>query len=262
MFGDLDKTGALVEDVYHDVHSRMINDKLRFDLGFDREELNQGKFEVNHRSIEIKQDAVRKEARKIMNYGDKQDCYHRIFDNEGILMGYDKENGIRAYHISHEGRSLDFAYPFDAIGTGKALGTRVFADVNYRMQLDERRRGFDFSDGLFLLLNSFVDSYDFNNKTGGYMQLFLIDATNSAIPQMTMEKADHGLFLSTEIIRAFRWGYIDRSRAQSMVERLILKEEGWEDMERELFETCSDSHSLRKHLMGYKPADVPRKPLN
>lgn len=146
IFGDLDKVSSVVEDIYQDVHGRFINDKLRFLFGFTRDELNRCEFEFMGKKYKINQDLVVKEAKKILKYQDKSDAYHRIFDNEGLVMGYDKENGIRAYHISNEGRSLDFAYPFDAIGPGKEIGTKIFADTNARMHLEERRRGFEFVD--------------------------------------------------------------------------------------------------------------------
>ena len=261
LVGDLDKTSEMVQDVYQDVHARMINDKLRFNFGFDRDQLNNKKFKWNGNDFEIKQDSVVQEARKIMKYGCKQDAYHRIFDNEGLVMGYDKENGIRAYHIGNEGRGLDFAYPFDAIGPGKEIGTKIFADTNYRMQLDERRAGFNFSDGLFLLMNSFVEAYDFNMKTGGYIQILLMDGKCEYFTDMVDEKSGHSPFLAAEVIRAYRWGYLTRGEAKSLVDRLLIYDEEWESIEKDMFEKASDAAMLRKHLMGYKPIDVPNKPL-
>lgn len=259
--GDLDKTGAAVQNIYQDVHARMINDKLRFNFGFDRDQLNNKKFSWDGKDYEIKQDAVIQEAKKIMKYGSKEDAYHRIFDNEGLLMGYDKENGIRAYHIGNDGRGLDFAYPFDAIGPGKEIGTKIFADTNYRMQLDQRREGFNFSDGLFLLMNCFVEAYDFNMKTGGYIQVFQIDGKREFFKSLTDEKSGHNTHTVAEIIRAYRWGYLERREAQPLMERLLIHGEEWEQVEDEMFAKSSDPASLKKHLMGYKPIDVPKKPL-
>lgn len=259
--GDLDKTGEMVENVYQDVHARLMNDRMRFNFGFDRDQLNLRKFKFQEKEFEIKQEAVIAEANKMLKYGVKDEIYNRIFDNEAVLMGYDKENGIRAYHIGNNGRGLDFAYPFDAIGPGKELGTRIFADTNYRMQLEERRIGFNFSDGLFLLLNCFVESYDFNMKTGGNIQVFMIDAKREFFPKMTVERTDHAAHLSAEVIRAYRWGFISREQAQSMIDRILIRGEDWELIETEMFENSSNPALLKKYLIGYKPIEVPNKPL-
>lgn len=259
--GDLDRTGEIVENIYQEAHARMINDRLRFNFGFDRDQLNQGKFQFLGKDYEIKQEAVISEARKILKYGDKQEAYQRIFDNEGALMGYDRENGIRAYHIGNEGRGLDFAYPFDAIGPGKELGTRIFGDTSSRMQLDERRTGFSCSDGLFLLLNAFVESYDFSVKVGGYSQLFIIDAKREFFPNVIREYSSHNMHLAGEIVRAYRWGYLPREKAQNMLEQLILHNQDWESIEEQMFGEAANPDELRKYLMGYKPASVPNMPL-
>lgn len=259
---DLDKVSKAVEDIYQDVHARMINDRLMFNFGFNRDQLNNGTYNFENKEWEINQESVIKEAKSILKNGVKDDSYVRIFNNEGIVMGYDKENGIRAYHIGNTGRGLDFAYPFDAIGPGKELGTKVFADTAYRMQLEERRTGFNFSDGLFLLLNSYVESYDFNMKTGGYSQLMLIDAKREVLPSITVEHNGHNLYLALEVIRAYRWGFINRPTAQNMMERLLLQNEEWESMEKELFSSASDPAMLQKSLMGFKPSKVPHMPLS
>jgi 20S proteasome alpha/beta subunit len=259
---DLDRTGEMVQDVFQQVHARMINDKLRFFFGLDRDELNRLKFTFDGKEYTIGQESVINEAKKILKYQDKSEAYHRIFDNEGLLMGYDKENGIRAYHVSNEGRGLDFAYPFDALGYGKEIGTKVFADTSYRMHLDERRKGFSLSDGLFLLMNGFVEAYDFNNKTGGYIQVVFIDGAREYFDGITGEVNDHRAFLSAEVIRAYRWGYIGREAAQDMVFRLLVKGEEWEPLEAELFAKASDPAALKKHLMGFKPSHTPVSPLD
>jgi len=261
LIGDLDKTSEEVQNIYQEVHGRLINDKLRFNFGFDRDQLNNGKFKFDGKDLDIKQEAVIQEARKILKHGCMDEAYHRIFDNEGIVMGYDKENGIRAYHIGNDGRGLDFAYPFDAIGPGKELGTRVFADTSYRMQLNQRRVGFNFSDGLFLLINAFVESYDFNIRVGGNFQVFLIDGKRELFPKIIKEGSDHNCHLTAEVARAYRWGYISREQAQPMIDRLLIHSEEWQPIEKELFEIASDPAMLKKYLLGYKPMDVPNKPL-
>jgi hypothetical protein len=258
---DLSETSALVNDMFQKVHGRLINDRLRFYVGFDRDQLNTGKFLQGNQEHEIKQEAVINEAKKIIKNQNKTDASHRIFDNEGVVMGYDRENGIRAYGISNNGKYLDFAYPFGAIGTGQEIGTKLFADINYRMKLDERRKGFNFSDGLFILLNCYVEAYDFNNKAGGYTQIFLLDARKETFGNMTKEIQDHRGHFVTEVIRAYRWGFVEREKAQSMVDRLLVQDGDWEKMETELFQVSSDPGKLKKYLMGYKPADVPRTSL-
>ncbi|MCD4783092.1 MAG: hypothetical protein K8T10_04585 [Candidatus Eremiobacteraeota bacterium] len=259
--GNLDKTGEFVENIYQEVHARLINDRLRFNFGFDRDQLNNRKFKYEGKEYDINQESVIDEAKKILNFGDKQEAYQRIFDNEGLVMGYDKDNGIRAYHIENSGRGLEFAYPFDAMGPGKELGTRVFADTSYRMQLEERRKGFSFSDGLFLLLNCFIESYDSNMKTGGYFQIFMIDGKREFFNELTKERNDHNCHLAAEIIRGYRWGYLTRSIAQPLIDRLVIQGEDWEPIENEMFEASSDPGLLKKYLMGFKPANVPNKPL-
>jgi len=259
--GDLDRTSEAIEEIYQEVHARLINDKLRFLFGFNRDELNRGKFVFNGKEYEINQENVIKEARKILKFQNKSEEYKRIFDNEGVVMGYDRDNGIRSYHVDNEGRGLDFAYPFDAIGPGKEIGTKIFADTNYRMQLDERRAGFTFSGGLFLLLNCFVESYDFNMRTGGYFQIFMIDGKREVIKKFTREINDHRCHLAAEVIRAFRWGFLTREKAQSLIDKLLIDQEEWEPTEAEMFQTSSDPDTLKKYLMGFKPRNVPNQKL-
>jgi hypothetical protein len=259
--GDLDKTADMVEKIFQESQGRLINDRLRFHLGFDRDQLNNGKFTYNNEEYEIKQEAVISEAKKLIKNQYKTEAFHRIFDNEGVIVGYDKENGIRGYTVDNNGRNLDFAYPFGAVGTGQEVGTKVFADIFYRMKLEERRKGFNFSDGLFILLNCFVESYDFNNKAGGYTQVFLIDARKEMFGDMTKEIQDHSGHLAAEVIRAYRWGFVERETAQSLVNRLLIAGENWEEIEKDLFKCSSSPDQLKKYLMGYKPADVPTSPL-
>ncbi|MCE1245962.1 MAG: hypothetical protein LWY06_04905 [Firmicutes bacterium] len=260
--GDLNKTGEVVESVYQDVHARLINDRLKFNFGFDRDELNRRKFRYDGKEVDIVQDSVISEANKILKYGVKEDIYHRIFDNDGLIMGYDQENGIRAYHLCNSGRGLEFAYPFDALGSGKELGTRLFADTFYRMQLEERRAGFRFTDGLFLLLNCFADAYDFNMKTGGYVQVFMIDAKKEVLQSITAEKHDHGAFLALEVVRAYRWGFLDKDCAQALAMSLLIGDASWEEVETRMFGNASEPDLLRKYLMGYKPVKSPDSPLS
>ena len=260
--GDLDRTSELVQEAFQEVHGRFINDKLRFLLGFDRDQMNLGKFTFRDKEYDIKQEAVISEARKILKYQDKSEAFHRIFDNEGLVMGYDRDFGIRAYHVSNSGRGLDFAYPFDALGEGKEIGTKIFADIAYRMNLEHRREGFSFSEGLFLLMNAFVEAYDFNNKAGGYVQVLLIDGRGEFFKELTSEISDHRSYLTAEVIRAYRWGFIPRCEAQCLTDRLLVQGEEWEPLEKELFERASDPERLRMYLSGFKPTDTPRKPLD
>jgi hypothetical protein len=258
---DLDKAGEIVHNHFQETTSRYINDRLRFLMGFDRDEFNKGKFLCEGKEYEIKQEAVVNEVRKIIKNQDKSDTYKRIFNNDAVMMGYDKEHGMRAYSITNSGKDMEFAYPFGGIGTGQEIGTKMFSDVFYRMQLEERRKGFNFSDGLFLLMNCFVESGDFDNKSGGYTQIMLVDASRKVFGKSTKEINDHNAHLATEVIRAYRWGFISRETAQSMTDKLITEQENWKQIETELFDTASDPELLRKYLMGYKPASVPAAPL-
>ncbi|MFP4497326.1 MAG: hypothetical protein ACLFQV_03875, partial [Vulcanimicrobiota bacterium] len=259
--GNLDRTSRMVQEIYQQVHGRMINDKLRYLLGFDRDEMNRKKFTYEGQEYKINQEAVLKEAKSILKYQQKADAFRRIFNNEGLVMGYDKANGIRAYHIDHEGRGLDFAYPFDAIGPGKEVGTKIFAEINSLMQLEERRKGFDFREGLFLLLNAFVESYNYNSKAGGYLHLFLIDGKKEVIKEMTREIVDHNSYLAAEVIQAYRLGYIGRDKAMDFVNALIIDKNDWQEVEAELFKASKNEAKLKKHLMGYRPFDAPSAPL-
>lgn len=92
--------------------------------------------------------------------------------------------------------------------------------------------------------------------------MVFIDGKREFFKNITKELSDHRAYLSAEVVRAYRWGFIDKAAALPLIERLLVQDADWEAVEKEMFEAASDTALLKKYLMGFRPANTPIKPLS
>ncbi len=234
------------------VHERMLNDRMRFLYGFNRDELNALAFEKEGISYDINQKSVIAEAKKILAYGDKSDAMVRIFENQGAIMGYTPEEGIQAYSFSPQHKSINLDYYVNVLGEGSQIASHIFGQVALTKALSERRQGFSMEEGLSVLLQVVSQTKRFQGKMGGYLQLIIIDGKASSPEKKMREFSDHRLRLASEVASAVYWNLLSSSAGQSLIEDLLLHDLDFFAGEDRLWQECTDSKKLEMYLMGYK----------
>jgi len=244
-----------LHEIYCSIHKRYVDDKLKFFFDFNTDQLNSLNFKKNEKDYEIKQEGIISEAKKIIKYHDKSPGANRVFDNNGFVMGYDKRNGISGYWLDKDRNTMDFASHLGVLGSGNQVAIHVYSNVTSKMNLTERRNGFDMMDGLYLLLNTAVEIKNTNYRFGGYFQITLIDGTSKYFKTTTKEILNHNAHLVSEIIQANLWGFINKKDTYELMQKLLFEDVEYNIVEQEFFAKVSDLDTVRKYLMGYKPVN-------
>ena len=248
-----------IHEIYTVVHKRYLDDRLKFTFGFDSDQLNALAFKKNDKEYEIKQDKIISEAKKVIKNQDKSPGSTRLFENNGVVIGYDETNGLTGYWMDKDRSTMDFALNFGVIGSGNQIVAHVFNNSISKMNLTERRNGMNMMDGLYLLLCASVETKNIQSKMGGYFQITIIDGTREVIKKLTKENTSHNAHLMSEIIQANLWGFIDRDITYEFMEQLLFKDADYKVIEKEFFDKASDVDTLKKYLMGYKAVNVRSK---
>lgn len=245
--------GEKIHQIYQSIHKRYVDDKLKFLFDFDSDQLNSVCFKKGEKDYEIKQDGIISEAKKIIKYQDKSPGANRVFDNSGFLMGYDKRNGINGYWMDKDRNTMDFASNMGVIGYGEQVAIHVFSNVVSKMNLTQRRIGFDMMDGLYLLLCCALEIKNTNYRLGGYFQITLIDGSKKYFKTTTKEILNHNAHLVSEIVQANLWGFINKKDTYEFIQKLLFEDTDYNMVEQEFFNKVSNPDMVKKYLMGYKP---------
>lgn len=249
----LQQVSNVVFQEYQKVHERMVSDRMRILFGFTRDEMNSLSCQRDGRAVTIKQEAVIQEAKKTATSQERAESMQRITENTGAVIGYTPREGLQSYYMYSSNKGIDFAYPLCVLGHGNQIGSHIYGEIAHRMNLQQRREGFDLSTGLAFLLEVAVKTMMFECQMGGYFQLVVVDGCAGKPEQMVVEHADHRLKLATEITAASVWELLDKETAFALIRGLLLDKMPFEQAEEELFKKCKDMPLLTRYLIGYKP---------
>lgn len=252
-FASLQEISTVVFQEYQKVHERMISDRMRLLFGFSRDEFNSQSCQRDGRTVSIKQESVLQEARKTALSQEKAESMQRITENTSGLLGFSQREGLQAYFLYAGQKGLDFAYPLCTLGHGSQIASHIYGEIAHRMNLQQRRTGFDLPTGLSFLLEVAVKTAMFECQMGGYFQLVIVDGCATQPEQMVVEFADHRLKLVTEITAAFVWELLDQETAFSLTRGLLLENLALDKAEDELWTKCKNAQVLTRYLIGYKP---------
>lgn len=249
----LEQSARTVQETFQAVHRRYVDDRLRFHYYLDLDELNARQLHRDGGQIPLKQDAVIREARKVSGYGEHSDAMARIFDNSGLFVAYDAEEGIQGQVLSPGYQGIAFSSFVTAIGHGGAV---VNQRVNERLvgsrDLHQRRAGFALAEGLHQLLAIAVDTARVTNKMGGYLQLLILDMTRENPAERVREIADHRTQLARELLLAESWGYLNAETTATLLERLLLGDGDWEAVEAAMFREEKSDGLFTLRLLGFR----------
>ena len=239
--------------IFDKVHKRYVNDRLNFHYGIDLDNLNSGSFTRNKKSYELKQTSVKKEARKVVGYGDRGDAMQRIFENSGLFVSYDEKSGIDGTVIAPGYNGTAFSSIITVVGHGSRVSNvAVNKNIVEKMNLTQRREGFSMEEGLYKLLNISSQTFEMTNKMGGYFQIVIIDMSKEKIEDRVVEICDHRSRLTHEIMKAVIYGFLDEKRAMELNSKLLLKGETFEKINEELMNSVTEKEKFKLRLQGYK----------
>jgi hypothetical protein len=253
-FASLQEISNVLFQEYQKVHERMVNDRMRLMFGFSRDELNSLSCQRDGRSVSIKQEAVIQDAKKTATAQERTEALQRITENTGGIMGYTPREGLQSYYVDASHKGLGFAYPLSVFGHGDQIGNHIYGEIAHRMNLHERRAGFDLATGLVFLLEVAVKTAMFECQMGGYFQLVIVDGCAAKPENMVVEIADHRLKLAGEITSACVLELLDRETASGLIRGLLLENMTFAEAEETLFKKCQDVPLLTRYLIGYKPS--------
>lgn len=242
-----------VQETFQSVHRRYVDDRMRFHFYFGLDDLNARQVKRDETSFDLKQDAIIREARKISGYGERGDAMARIYENSGLFVSSDPEEGIQCQVFSPGYQGIGFSSFITAIGHGHAVVNQLVEKLLVGdHDLHQRRAGFSMEEGLHHLLRIAVETGRVTNKMGGYYQVVLLDMTQENKADRIREVADHRSCLMREVLLAESWGYLPQTTARALVSRLMLGDGDWQAVEKELFREETSGGLFRLRLQGFR----------
>jgi hypothetical protein len=260
---DLENIALIVRQAMQDTRRRKVDDMLRYLYGFNTDDINQGFWDENGARLEIKQDSVLSDAKKIVNFEKKDSLTEPIFKNKAIVVGYDPSFGYRGFHLNAENTVCSLiSGGFEAIGAGLYGAGVEFSRIMNRLTLDERRNGFDRVWGIIALFEATLKAYEHFHEVGGGLNLIYINGAGKAHKDRYMELSDATTRLTHEIIKIYQYGLLTLEQIYPLVENLIFKGATKQAVEEKLFALIPDTLFLRKILRGYKIPPYPSQRPN
>ncbi|MHC5036807.1 MAG: hypothetical protein ACYTHM_05795 [Planctomycetota bacterium] len=248
----VEEAGRIVLKAMHETTRRIVDDRLRFLFGFATDDLNRGAFAVDGEMHEIKNAAVLKRAREIVEGKEKVAGRDLVPPNETCLMGSDPAGGFQMFCLKESDGVLSFnAGGFESLGPGRyAGGMRLGGGLGQRT-LASRREGFGRKEGMRLLLDSVLDAGEHFGMVGGHLHILTVDdrlPPDSRIRHLPFDRA----MLATETVRGCRGGYLPEPGALDLLEEIVFGKASLSALEGRLFEAASDAEHLDLYLRGYK----------
>jgi hypothetical protein len=257
-FTRLGEIAGLAVEVIRETVRRRVNDKLKLLYGFDADDLIRGSFEVDGKSVGIKQEAVKKHALSILDGSNKAQIIKDIHQNKGVLMGWDREDGLLHYHINAENFVLSLISGRDeAVGTGKYASGLSFADFFGNQTLARRREGFGWAEGTFQLILSGVMASRFFHEVGGDLHMVTIDGRGKNHAERVRFIEEDRMRLAVEAVEAARAGLVSEKTACDVIEAVVYGSTALDGAEALLFRAASRPRALEWLLRGYKSQDLP-----
>ena len=250
--GTLEEVARITLECIQQTIHRKVDDKLRFYFGFDLDQLNQGFYKKNDEKIEITQDCIKENARKMSDTSAKAPHIRNIYDNEAVVMGFDPVNGFQAYVMKGNVTVMSFLRGFESVGKGKYGSGVSFGKTFDKKFLSERRAGYNRVEGMILLLASAIEAKKHFIDIGGYFSISYIDGDAKNPDERRIEVLPHRVKLAEETVYAHLRGFLDKQKTEEIVEKLIFGNTPVEELEDELFASVEDQELLEFILRGYK----------
>ncbi|MBN2054235.1 hypothetical protein JW905_04900 [bacterium] len=245
--------GHVILSRYHHVIHRRVDETLRFLYGFTTDDLTRGYFEENGSRFDIAQDSVKSNALKIVNYSDKRPANKTIFDNRGVLIGYDPTDGFGMFNFNGEKHVLCFVSGgFEAVGKGQYASGQAFARFLNQKSVAQRRAGVDRVEGMVQVIHATHMAEDYYHEAGGNVSIVYIDGRGKSHDRRYHEIVDDRARLASELVRAFDWEQLTMADTYELVDGLVFQSAPVEEIEHAMFERCRDAVSLELILRGYK----------
>jgi len=249
-------------DCYQKAMRRRIDQKLQFQFGFTTDDLHRGYYEQDQQKVEIKNDEVKKKAKK-MSSGEKKDVLLKhAMDTRAAIFGYDPTYGIIGFYLDSENGILAYNFEgFDAIGTGKYASGMIFGKMFGAQTLAMRQAGFKPAEGILELVRSALSAQYHFKEVGGNLNFVLLDSARKSHKDRYREIFDNQARLTTEIVKAFQWEELDRSAAISLIDALLFSGKEWEKIEKKLFSAVKNNDRFQLLLRNYKLDEVDKEIL-
>jgi hypothetical protein len=252
--------GNITLETIHSLTRRKVDDTLKLLYGFTTDDFNQGYTEIDGKKIDIKQDSIKEDARKIISFKDKREYLKPIFDNKVCLMAYDKEYGLTSYCIKSDTGVLSLVSGgFETLGKGVYGAGRAFGNYFKNKYLSERREGMDRVEGMCLLIASAIEARDYYLGVGGYFNIVYLDCEKSAHKERYKEIFHHRAKLATEIVTAFLNNELTKDKTYELLNDLLFDDHKEEDIEEKMWQYARSHKRLELLLRGYKDVSLEEK---
>ncbi len=232
---------------------RRADDRLKFLYGFNSDDLNRGYFKTDGEKIDIKQSNVKKNALAISTLKDKSPTAQAEIDNHGCLIGYDKKHGFTAYCLKGEISVSSFVSGgFESLGTGKYGGGRSFAKFLNKKFISERTKGFDRITGMIELIYATIQGALYFSQVGGYFAIAYINGRGKTHKERYQEIFHHRAKLATEIVHAYKAGYLPRNVTYKLINDLVYEAAPENKIEEKFLRAAKNRKTLNYFLRNYK----------
>ncbi|MCR4318439.1 MAG: hypothetical protein NUW37_19020 [Planctomycetes bacterium] len=225
--------------------------------GFNSDDFNRGTFSEDGKNIEISQEAVKKRASEMTSRPEKSIA---LIEHSAIVFGWDRKNGIAGVTFdSATGSSSYISGAFEVIGRGSTAVKMTLQEFVGRQDVSSRRIGRDPIESCTALLCAYAKCEEQFHEVGGYPRIIILDGSKLKHSERVKEIANAPAKLAKEIVNAYRWEFIDRKTAHSLIEGVVFANLGFDEAEEKLFASCREPSKLELCLRGYKPGSLPTK---
>jgi len=252
----LKEVARLAFDQLQTVIRQKIDDKMIFQYGFSTDDLNRGYYMSRGEKVSISTEILKKKAKKLSSRETQDALMKQVMEAKAAIFGYDCD-GITGYHLAGTQSIMGYVHEgFEAIGAGKYASGLVFGRDFKAKTLKMRQAGYDPAEGLFELIDSAFLAGEHFKEVGGNYNLIYINRKGRSLKDRCIEVFDNKARLATEIVHACKADCLVRSDAVQLLDKLILKAESFESVEKRLFKLSSDPESLHFVLRNYKHCEV------
>lgn len=245
--------GKITLDATHSITRRKVDDVLKLLYGFTTDDFNQGFTEIEGKKVEIKQDSIKDDARKIVSFKDKREYLKPVFENKVALMTYDRDYGFILYCIKADTGVLSLVSGgFETLGKGVYGSGRAFGNYFKDRYLFQRREGMDRVEGMCLLIASAIEARDYYLGVGGYFNIVYLDGEKNTHEERYKEIYHHRVKLATEVVTGFLNNELTKDKTYEILNDLLFEDRSEEEGEEKMWHYAKNHKRLALLLRGYK----------
>ncbi|OGL43578.1 MAG: hypothetical protein A2161_21530 [Candidatus Schekmanbacteria bacterium RBG_13_48_7] len=230
-----------------------IDSELLYNFGFTTEDFFSGKFKnKDGKSIDIQDEKVIERAHELISGKSDPIKFHAVFNNAGIVAGYDPDNGFSSYLFSMRENFWEPVYGgFVAQGSGSDSANFVLGSLFSERPLLHQNAPMDQIDAIIRLLLA-VDKAARNNLgVGGYFNILIFDGNAKNPLDILRQINDHRSKLASETVRAFEAGLLHDSDVREILDGILFHNKDCQWGETRMWEGTPDKLHLHRFLRGY-----------